>query len=63
MLRYAFASHLVQAGADLRHVQEMLGHARASTTQLYTRLSALEVAREHRRTHPRARKTHRGSPS
>ncbi|MBI3925942.1 MAG: tyrosine-type recombinase/integrase [Armatimonadetes bacterium] len=56
VLRYAFATHLLQAGAELRHVQEMLGHSRVSVTQVYTRLSVLDVAREHRRTHPRARK-------
>lgn len=60
VLRYAFATHLVQKGAELRHVQEMLGHSQVSTTQFYTRLSALDVAREHRRTHPRARRIGQG---
>lgn len=54
MLRHACASHLVEAGADLRHVQELLGHSQISTTEVYTRLTQVEVAGAHRRFHPRA---------
>jgi integrase/recombinase XerC len=54
-LRHAAAVHLVQGGADLRHVQELLGHARAGTTVLYTRLALEDLKAAHARAHPRSR--------
>ena len=53
-LRQAFATHLVEGGAELVALQALLGHTRIDTTETYTRLAAASVAREHRRTHPRA---------
>lgn len=55
-LRHACASHLLEGGADVRHVQEILGHALVSSTQHYTQLQPLELSREHRHTHPRGRR-------
>ena len=56
MLRRSFASHLLQSSGDLRAVQELLGHANITTTQVYTRLDFQHLAKVYDAAHPRARK-------
>jgi integrase/recombinase XerC len=56
MLRHSFASHVLQSSSDLRAVQELLGHANISTTQVYTRLDFQHLAKAYDAAHPRAKR-------
>jgi integrase/recombinase XerC len=60
MLRHSFASHVLQSSGDLRAVQELLGHANITTTQVYTRLDFQHLAKAYDAAHPRARRKSSG---
>jgi integrase/recombinase XerD len=54
LIRHSFATHLLQKGADVRHIQGLLGPTSLITTQVYTRAANTELAKVHRRFHPRS---------
>jgi len=61
LMRHACATHMLEGGADIRFIQEMLGHANIETTQIYTHVSIDKLVEVHRATHPSRLQRHRGA--
>jgi integrase/recombinase XerD len=61
LLRHACATHMLEGGADIRFIQEMLGHANIETTQIYTHVSIDKLLAVHAATHPSRLERHRGA--
>ena len=59
LLRHACATHMLEGGADIRYIQEMLGHANLETTEIYTHVSIDKLIAVHRATHPSRLERHR----